>query len=151
MNQVFKCENGDQFSLNDCMMVSVLYPDAVQKLFEDEGVRYYAKVYITDRQSNSLVCYNIVRKDYDRLVEMRMNEVFKCGNGDILSLNAFISMSELRSEVVQQLLQEEGVTYYAKLYITGVSKKCQLQRNITLEDYTRLSKVYADPIFGSRI
>lgn len=73
MKQMFKCENGDLFSLDDCISVSVLRPEAVQQLFEDEGVTYYAKVYITDSQKIALVWYNITRKDYDRLTEVYKN------------------------------------------------------------------------------
>ena len=99
MKQMFKCENGTQFSLDDCIMVSVLRPDTVRKLFEDEGVSYYAKVWVTDRQKNSLNCYNIVHKDYDRLVAVKMKEMFKCGNGDMFSLDTCISKSALCPEV----------------------------------------------------
>lgn len=147
MKQMFKCERGFQFSLDDCVMVSVLRPNEVRILLDDEGVAYYAKAYIVDRQNASPACYNIVRKDYDRLVEKKIKEMFKCGNGDLLSLCACISKSELRPELVQ----EEGVTHYAKLYISDVSKKCMLNYNITREDYDRLSKVYTDPILGNRI
>lgn len=147
MKQMFNCESGIQFSLDDCIMVSVLRPNEVRILLDDEGVTYYAKVYIVGRQNASPACYNIVRKDYDRLAEVRIKEMFKLGNGDMLSLGACISKSELRPELVQ----DEGVTYCAKLYITDVSKKFMVPYNITREDYDRLSVVYVDPIFGNRI
>lgn len=147
MKKMFKCESGILFSLDDCIMVSVLRPNEVRILFDDEGVAYYAKAYIVDRQNASPACYNIVRKDYDLLAEMRIKEMFKCGNGDLFSLCACISKSELRPELVQ----EEGVTHYAKLYISDVQKICMVQCNITREDYDRLSKVYTDPILGNRI
>ena len=140
MKQMFKCEGIDPFSLDDCIMVSVPRPGAAQ---EGEG---YAKVYIADRQN---ISHNIVRKDYDRLVDEK--EMFQCEDGNLLSLNACISISLLRPEVVQKLLEREGVTYYAQLYISDVSKTCMCNCNITREDYDRLSKVYIDPIFGNRI
>ena len=80
MKQMFKCENGDLFSLDDCLSISVLHPDAVRQLFEDEGVTYYAKVYISDRQKVALVWYNITRKDYYRLLDV-------CGDTSLASRN----------------------------------------------------------------
>ena len=152
MKQMFKCENGTQFSLDDCIMVSVLSPNEARELCEDDGEAYYAKVHIVGRQNISPVCddnVNIVRNDYDRLVDVK--EMFKCENGNLFSLGACISKSVLGPESVKHHFEEEGETYYAKLHITDVLKKCIVQCNITREDYDRLSKVYTDPMFGNRI
>ena len=149
MNEMFKCENGTQFSLEDCIMVSVLRPIAAQQLFEDEDETYYAKVYITDRRKTPLFSCSIIRKDYDRLSEMK--ELFKCENGDMFSLDVCISKSVLRPGVVQQHLKEEGITFYAELYITDVAKSFLVRQKITRKDYDRLSEVYIDPISGNHI
>ena len=148
---MFKCGNGDLFSLDDCMSISVLRPDEIQKVSEDECVEYYAKVYIFDMQNGSLVCYNIVREDYDHIIEEKPKQMFKCENGDMFSLDACISKSVLRPEVVQQRLKKEGITYYAELYITDVEKRFLVRQNVTRKDCDRLSEVYVDPISENHI
>ena len=146
---MFTCENGAQFTLDACISVTVLRPNEVQMLFDDDGITYYAKVYITDRQKKSLVCYNIIRRDYDRLLEVKMKKMFRCENGDLFSLDDCISFSVLRPDVVQQLLEDEGVTYYAKVYITDGQKNFLVSYNITCKDYDRLLEVYQDPRLGN--
>lgn len=151
MKQMFKCGNGDLLSLDDCMSISLVRPDEMQKNSEDEGVVYYAKVYISDMQNVSLDCYNIVREDYDRIIEEKPKRMFKCENGDMVSLDACISKSVLRPEVVQQRFKKEGTTYYAELYITDVEKRFLVRQNVTRKDCDRLSEVYVDPISGNHI
>ena len=151
MQQMFTCENGVQFSLDDCISVTVLRPNEVQMLFDDDGITYYAKVQTVGRQHVPPDCYNIVREDYDRLTEERKKDMFKCGNGDMFSLDACISKSVLGPEAVENYLEEEGVTYYAELFITDVLKTCMFRHNITRDEYDRLSNVYKDPIFENRI
>ena len=151
MKQMFKCENGNLFPLDDCICISVLRPDEVQILFKSEDVTYYAKVGTVDKQNVSRDCYNIVRKDYDRLVAERTKEMFKCENGDLFSLDTCISMSELCSEAVRKLWEKEGITYYAELCITDVAKSFLVRQNITRKDYDCLSEVYIDPISGNHI
>ena len=75
MKRMFKCENGNLFSLDDCISISVLRPEVVQQLLEEEGITYYAKVYVTDVSKKFLVHYNITRKEYDRLLEVYIDPI----------------------------------------------------------------------------